>query len=776
MKRKMIFHDMKKNPFTTIITEIFIAASAMLVSLALLLGVNLLSSVSHLMEEAKTPHFLQMHAGTLDEEERQEVEKLGGNLVEQTQILEFLNIENSEITLNETSLRDSTQDNGLCVQSTDFDYLLDLKDAVIYPKEGEIYIPVCYQKEYGLKTGDTASVLGEKFVIAGFLRDSQMNSMLASSKRFLVNEKDYEKLRESGSVEYLIEYRFKDMSDISQFESMYTDAKLPANGPAITYPLIKMLNAMSDGMMIGVILLVSILVVIIALLCIRFTLLAKLEEDKKEIGVLLALGTSLRDVKNMYLSKYLFLACVGAGIGMILTYALKGQMLSEIETSFGVVTAPGLEFLWGLLGAAVVIFIICLSVKRLLKRLEKLSVVEVVKNQETKVPKKGKKVNQCLLSKHVGISVNAMLGLKDVRMRQKLYVTNFLVFLLAMMLMIIPQNLYTTISSEKFSACMGIGESDLRFDIQKKEEGEARSKELFEALKEDERIAKEGIFLTKAFSIKTAEGSFEKLLIELGNHNMFPVVYSKGRAPKTEQEIALSSLNAKDFGVKVGDFLTVVGEHGEKELRVCGIYSDITNGGRTAKACFRDDDTPTMWSIVYATVRDKNQLAEITAEYAKQFGDIKVTDILGYMIKTYGSTIEAIQKASFLAAVLAITVTCLLTLLFARLLLAKDSYEIAILKSCGFTTRDIKRQYMISLTVASIPGMLLGIFAAQFFGEQIAGVFLSTLGADSFSFIGNPWSIYLFTPLLLLISLMIGGWFGTKQIERIPVSACVREG
>ena len=36
------------------------------------------------------------------------------------------------------------------------------------------------------------------------LRDSQMNSMMASSKRFLVNEADYERLSHLGSEEYLI--------------------------------------------------------------------------------------------------------------------------------------------------------------------------------------------------------------------------------------------------------------------------------------------------------------------------------------------------------------------------------------------------------------------------------------------------------------------------------------------------------------------------------------------------------------------------------------------
>lgn len=775
MNQKIIFHDMRKNLFTTIVTVSFIAASAMLVSLALLLGVNLLTSVDQLMKKAETPHFLQMHAGTLEQEEREAVKGLGEGLAEKEQVLEFLNIENSKIVLNGNSLRDSTQDNGLCVQSDSFDYLLGMENEILKPKDGEIYVPVCYQKEYDVNVGDTADICGKTFVVAGFLRDSQMNSMLASSKRFLVSKADFEMMKEHGSMEYLIEYRLNANADISEFASMYASEKLPANGPAITYPLIKMLSALSDGIMIGILLLVSVLVVVIALLCIRFTLLAKLEEDKKETGVLLALGTPLRDVKKMYLFKYLFLAFIGAMIGMMLTYGIKGKMLSEIKASFGIATAPGLEFLWGFFGAAVVILIVLLSVKRMLKRLEKLSVVEVIQNREDRDKGNAKKVNKMSLSHHLNFSVNDLLAVKDVRVRGKLYVTNFFVFLFAIMLMTIPQNIETTISSEKFSTCMGIGDSDIRFDIQNMTDSEKRGKELLEVLKKDERIEDAGAFFTKTFSVKKKEGGLEQLLIEIGNHQMFSVVYTKGEAPENENEIALSSLNAEEMGAEPGDVLTLVTEDGEKMLTVCGIYSDITNGGKTAKACFVDENTPVMWGTLYATVRDKDVIEAVTKDYAKHFSDVKVTDIRGYMLGTYGSTITSIRKAAVLSVVLAIGITCLLTLLFARLLLAKDRYEVAVLKSCGFTTHDIKEQYIISIVIASIPGILFGIAGARILGERITGLFLSTLGADAFSFVANPWIVYLVMPLLLVGSLMIGSILGTKQVEKIPAGACVKE-
>lgn len=107
------------------------------------------------------------------------------------------------------------------------------------------------------KVGDEAVISGQKFVVAGFLRDSQMNSTLSASKRFLVSENDYDKIKNLGRIEHLIEFRLKDLSALGEFETAYATAQIEANGPTVTYKLFKMMNALADGMMIAVILLLA---------------------------------------------------------------------------------------------------------------------------------------------------------------------------------------------------------------------------------------------------------------------------------------------------------------------------------------------------------------------------------------------------------------------------------------------------------------------------------------------------------------------------------------
>ena len=97
---------------------------------------------------------------------------------------------------------------------------------------------------------------------------------------------------------------------------------------------------------------------------------------------------------------------------------------------------------------------------------------------------------------------------------------------------------------------------------------------------------------------------------------------------------------------KVGDSLAVVINGQKKNLRISGIYSDITNGGKTAKAAFSDHSTDSMWSVVYSTMADPSLVADKRAEYAKTFSFAKVSGIDDYIYQTFGTTIHAIEGGS----------------------------------------------------------------------------------------------------------------------------------
>jgi putative ABC transport system permease protein len=751
---------------------LFVAAAAMLVSLAAILIVNLSGAIDTLMARAKTPHFMQMHSGELDTARLSAfVEQ--NEAVADFQVVEFLNIDGAQISFAGGSLADSVQDNGLAVQGEKFDYLLDLDGNVITVSDGEIYVPIAYIQDGTFKVGDGIAIVGKAFTIAGPFRDSQMQPLLSSSKRFLVSANDFAALKQSGSVEYLIEFRLKDLSMLGAFETDYVSAGLPANGPTITYPLFRMLNAFSDGMLAALILLVSVLVTGIAFLCIRFTLLAKIEEDYREIGVMKAIGLRVSDIKKIYLTKYAAIAAAGSLLGYALSFAFRGMLLENIRLYMGESENSSLAMLLGVVSVLLVFLAIMAYVNGVLKHFQKISPAEAIRfgvSQEKSAGARHFRLDRIRL-----IGTNVFLGIKDVLARTKLYATMLAVLVISAFIIIVPQNLHNTISSKDFITYMGIGDSDIRIDIQQTDHIAEKAAEIAAAMSNDGDISKYAVLTTKMFRVRMDDGTEERIKVELGDHLVFPLTYSEGRAPSAENEIALSVTNANEMGKKVGDVISVIIAGQAQNLTVCGIYSDITNGGKTAKAVFSDDSADIMWSVVSGDLSEPSLTDAKIVEYTERFEYAKVSDIDEYIVQTFGSTIDSVGKASLAAIAVALTTAALVTLLFMRMLVARDRYSIAVMKAFGFTNSDISTQYIARSIFVLMIGVVLGTLLANTLGKALAGAAIASFGASAFEFTVNPWFAYLLAPLMMACVVLFATVTGTLDAGKIKIAEHIKE-
>jgi putative ABC transport system permease protein len=351
-------------------------------------------------------------------------------------------------------------------------------------------------------------------------------------------------------VEYLIEFRLHDLDHLGEFEAAYTAARLEANGPTLTYPLFRMFNGLSDGLMIAVILLISALVIAIAFLCIRFTLLAKIEDDYREIGVMKAIGLRVSDIKKIYLTKYVAVAAAGSLLGYGLSFAFRNALLANIRLYMGESANSSMAPLVGIASVLLVFLAISAYVNALLGRFGKISPAEAVRFGISQEKSGGGR--RLRLSMNKLLSTNVFLGVKDVLARKSLYITMLAVLVLAAFIIIVPQNLYNTISSKSFITYMGVGDSDLRIDIQQTDQISDKAAEIAAAMKDDHSITHFVVLTTKTFRVKMEDGLEERIKIELGDHSVFPLTYTAGRAPAAENEIALSVLNASEMGKKVG--------------------------------------------------------------------------------------------------------------------------------------------------------------------------------------------------------------------------------
>ena len=633
---------------------------------------------------------------------------------------------------------------------------------MIQPAAGEIYLPVCYRSEYDAKAGEAVRIGSEELTIAGFLRDSQMNSMMASSKRFLVSEADYQKLRPLGSEEYLIEFKLQEDSDINAFATAYEDAGLPGNGPTITYPLIRMMNALSDGMMILVILLISLAVLFISMLCIRCMILTQLEKDKREIGMLKAVGISRKGIHGLYFSKYLVLSAAGCLAGTVMAVIAAGPLGAQMRELYGDAGNMGMIYVLMILGAVLAEGIILLSVRAALKKTERLSAIE------------------------------AMYGTRSFGKHRSLWPVVAVITAAAVFMVLVPWNMKSTIEAPEFASYMGIGQSQVRIDIRQADAGQANTEQadvgqtvdrVTEELKHDDRVSDYALMQTSSYKTVLADGTSYNLMIEQGDHSKFPVRYSEGRYPEREGEIAVSILNAKEMGVELGDEIRVTNDAGaEMTCQVCGIYSDITNGGKTAKTsfCEMSMEAPVMWSILYLSLADEDDAADWVREYREKYAapgeGVRVTEIAEYLQGTYGQTIRNIAHASVVSIILAVLILFTVLLLMTRLVIWKERSRSSLKKALGFTSSAIRREYLKKAALFGLVGIVIGIIAGIIPRQGLAGMLLSSMGAYGFHFIIDPLSVFLLIPAVIIAAAGAAVLIALGEVDRIAAFECLGAG
>lgn len=746
----MIWNDIKKNKLMSFTIVMFMTVVACMFALTIQLSVYLLGSVQNLMSAAQTPDFLQMHAGELHLQELQDFAEQQKD-VEHFQVSRFLNLYNGDVYLNGQSLIDNTQDNGLSTQNEKFDFLFDMNQQKPVVAKGQIYVPVCYMQQYELQPGMQMRIGAYTFEIAGFIRDAQMNSMMASSKRFLVCEEDYEAMQALGTEEYLIEFLLREQADTQAFATMYADAGLDANGPTITAPLIRMMNALSDGVMVMIFLAVSVAMLLIAIVCIRFSVLTKLEKDKREIATLKALGISQKDVNHLYFTKFLLFALMGLLIGLAVAFLLQGLFVKEMQELYGSYQANGMVVALSVAGAAFVLGVMLWSVWKTLKRTARLSVVEAMNGR----------------GEAYKLSV------------RKQYVMIGLIIVACVSMALIPTNMASTFGAPEFATYMGIGDGEIRIDVNQTDHIFEKTEQIRELLSTDTRIEEYAVLQTQNFKMLSPEGEWTNLTVERGDHTIFPVRYSSGNAPREVDEIALSYLNASEMGINIGDTLTLFDSEKEVTYRVCGIYSDITNGGKSAKIAQNDTrnaDEELMWSVIYVSPKSDVDMQSLISEYQmlleEKALDASIIDVQSYIRATYGPTIVQIQRIARLVTCVAVLVIVVVLSLFVCLVIEKERYKISLHKALGFTTAELKLRYYRNYFICSVTAVVLGIILGNLVGEAGAGMFLHSLGANGFEFIMNPLDVYVKIPFIVMISAGVAVTVGLTELKTMKAYEC----
>ena len=705
MYRSLLINDLRKNKFSNLVVTLFMSLAVALLISGMVLTGQVWSSIQSLYEVAQPPHFLQMHKGELAQADIDAFNENYKGIVD-WQTVAMIDIYGDEIAIagknGSFTLRDCSLDIGLVKQNPRKDLLLNANREKIVLSKGEMAVPVILKSTYGFSVGDRVTIAEKdrkkEFVITDFVYDAQMNSTMCSSTRFLISDADFDELQgQIGEMEYIIEAWFENTDMASDYQAAYEQdtAQMPRNGQAVTYSMIFLLSALTDLIFAFLIFLVSALILVIAFICMKYTLLATMQEDLKEIGTMKAIGIPHEAIKKLYLGKMELLLGAGTVLGFLISMLLSGKVTTHMTDTFGKqpLSAPTI-LLAVFIGVCTYVITVAFC-SGVIGKTKKLNVVHTIVNGE---------------------------GL-----RERKYGLIFGVMFMVSAMITLPVWIVHTMEDDHFVTYAGFPVSDILIEVPQGEQLEERNETLADFLSKEKVIYE--VNRRVRLEACDVDGKKKSIHIDTGMNAGAGIAYLNGGCPQNTEEIALSKLQADLLGKEVGDAITLFAEDSEYTFRVCGIYQDVTSGGYTAKAKM---DFPGLEAENYSytiDIEDGRDAAAVTEQWKGTLGNgYTILPMDRFVSQTLGGVVSQVEGVCNLVVFIAVVLTAMIVFLFLRLRIVREASQIAIQKAMGLTCGRIQKRELKDLLWVALLGVLTGNMVTVMFGDDVASMIFRVLG------------------------------------------------
>ena len=214
-----------------------------------------------------------------------------------------------------------------------------------------------------------------------------------------------------------------------------------------------------DMIVVGVLLVVSVILILIAFVVLRFTITFTLSEEFREIGVMKAIGISNFRIRTLYLVKYLGLSVIGAAIGTVLSFPF-GEMLMDVSSQ-SIIMGNQNTVLTNILCAILVIAVILLFSYRCTGKVKSMTPIDAIRNGQTGERFRKKSLMSFGKSKLPG---TPFLALNDIVSSPKRYSIVGFTICLCLTLMLLLSITVFTMKNGGLSKTFGFADCDVFLD------------------------------------------------------------------------------------------------------------------------------------------------------------------------------------------------------------------------------------------------------------------------------------------------------------------------
>ncbi len=769
--------DLKHKKAMNIILTLFIIISAMFVSGSVNNIVSIMGALDYFSEKAGMTDYM---VSTMGEEQEAELTEILDNSdgVESYGTEQIYYIASDNITCNGMPLPIS---NGSVIVSvvdnSPINYFNSYDEIIKSISEGMVYIAGNSIPSGQIKIGDTLDIKNGDGTISlkvgGVLKDVVFGSGMMGSIRIAIGQQDYDRiLNEGGSaIKGALTYiNGKDSLYIGEYTSYMIDKEMMK----FSY-VINMIIA-------GIILVVSVCLILVAFMVLKFTIGFTLSEECREIGVMKAIGINNVKIRGLYMTKYLALSIIGASIGFFLSIPFGNMLLGTVSGTIvmGNDNTVSVNLACSVL-VVVIIMLFCFSCTRMVN---KFTPIDAIRNGTT--GERFAKKSTLKLSK-IPAKPSFFIALNDILSAPKRFVTIIITYTLCLLLILILANSAGTLRSGDLMYALGCTESDLYY-----EDSDKLSKCLVipdvigafgdymadteKKLKDNNLPAECAIELFVTVPVRKEDNTVGVSSMHGFNITSDKYRYYIGTAPQNVNEVALTSITADELGADIGDTVTIFLGGEEKECIVTAFFQGMNNMGHGIKL---HHDTVIPNEVITGTAGmqidftdnpDEKTIEERKETVKKILATENVYNAGEYADECIGVA-EIIDSVKYLVLVISAIIITLVTVLMERSFIAKERGEIAIMKAIGFRDVVVMKCHTIRFGIIAVISAVIGAVLNVPLTMLTINPVFSMMGANyGVEFKINPIEVLLIYPVIVLLITVSSAFLTSIYTKSIKAS------
>lgn len=776
MYLRILKKDVKRKKTMNVILLIFVILAATFIASSANNLVTVNGALDNFFEKAEVPDYWFATTNEPDTERFRDFAAENGYNYD---VARLIQVEPKNILVEGKKLEYS---NTMCLSTLGGINIFDKNnEKITHINDGELYVTnhIFTSTENDFHEGGKILIsqngVEKEFTIKGYTKDALFGSAMVGMSRFLVSDNDAAAFdSDSAAVCNAVEVHTSDAKYLYKFNALGLNTIM-----AIDRSMFKMIYIM-DILIAGILLVVSVVLILISMVILRFIINFTIAEEFREIGVMKAIGLKNFAIRGLYIVKYFAIAVIGMAVGLGISFPLSRLMISGISEK--IVVSSGENYLINIGAAVIAGVIVVLFSYFCTRKIKKFSPIDAIRSGETGERFKKKGIF------HLGKShlpTIPFMAINDIFSGIKSYVSMIIIFILGTLLVIIPVNTINTIRADRLITTFNMVESDhiisqeLLFNSNEDNKAMVERKlsevrEMFSENGIDVDVFQEIMFRG---NVKKGEKITNSISFQgMGGVTTDMYTYLEGTPPQNVHEVALTYLIAERIDAKIGDDVEIKIGEDTKTYTVTAITQSMNNMGEGVRF-HQDAELDYNFAagsfgiqVNYKDNPNSKMLSERKELLEKLYPDAKIYtsgEYIGYMI---GNVAEQLDSMKVLILSIILGINALVAILMVKSFITKEKSEIALLKAIGFKNGSLTLWQTMRIGVVLIVSVLIGTLVSIPLTPLIITPIFRMMGAFSIEYEIKALEVYVIYPLITLGVTALAAFISAQGLRKISSS------